>query len=479
MIVCPSCGHKNEEGTTECTSCGASLDDSAYRLCRICGALNPATHAYCRRCYSLLDISQVAPEVQATLTAGSADAAEATPSGGGPTAGERQEENVDDALSGGPEQSDVMATALQEGEEDRLFRQPGVRDGEGGPSAAIDPGLDPEGAIPLAASVMQPDLSSRSAARGPSDAERHTAELFRQTVTEHAPLAEPAHLVVPTQVRRVGRLGRLMISLLVLAAALIPFVGGGYTAEWVSPRASVQALYATVESLPSNEPVLISFDYGGTYSAELDPLVMTVMEHLARRSVPMLLMSTSPSGLGMADRTMDALAGSPNVPEMTYGVDYALLGFVPGEEAGLRTLTGGLARAFPTDIEEGQALAEMPIGEDVEGLGDIRHVFVLADDQVTVRQWVEQVQGRTGVHLHALVTTRVEPMLVPYRESAQLTSLLAAASGAAEYEVLSGIEGKGLLYSDGVVALAIVVLGLAVAANVGSRRASRPGEDDD
>jgi len=462
MIVCPSCGRRNRGDATVCVSCGASLEGSLYRTCHICGSLNPATNAYCHRCYSLLDDSVVGPEAEPEPTA--------------PAKDEIAERGSVDASVGSLATDRVEAESV---DEEGLFRQVAESSPTWRRIAEARRVADLDGPLPLEESAVRPQVGAPVPLREPSDAERHAAELFRQTVSERAPLAEPTRLVASSRVPKLGRLGRTMIYLLVLAAALIPFVTGGYTRSWVTPRASVAALYANVEGLSGDTPVLISFDYGATYSAEIDPLAVAVMAQMVDRSVPMLIMSTTPTGLGMADRVMDELIESQGLADLEYGADYALLGFVPGEEAGLRTLVGGLGRAFPTDAREGRPLGDLPIGADLETLEDVSHVFVLADDQITVRQWVEQVQGRTGVFLHALVTSRVEPMLVPYHESGQLTSLLAAATGAAEYEALSGYEGKGLLYSDGIAALALVVLGLALVANVTHERPRSPDEEDD
>lgn len=54
MIVCPSCQHRNPEGTAQCLSCGASLERFVYRACPSCGALNPAQNTFCHRCLSEL-----------------------------------------------------------------------------------------------------------------------------------------------------------------------------------------------------------------------------------------------------------------------------------------------------------------------------------------------------------------------------------------------------------------------------------------
>ena len=46
MVVCPSCGARNDPSQRFCGSCGANLE----RLCPSCGAINPVGFAFCGSC---------------------------------------------------------------------------------------------------------------------------------------------------------------------------------------------------------------------------------------------------------------------------------------------------------------------------------------------------------------------------------------------------------------------------------------------
>ena len=82
------------------------------------------------------------------------------------------------------------------------------------------------------------------------------------------------------------------------------------------------------------------------------------------------------------------------------------------------------------------------------------------------RGWVEQVQSRLALRLHALAAARLEAALTPYHESGQLSSLVAGVAGAAELERALGRDGRALGMVDGLLALAALLALVALAANV-------------
>ncbi len=142
-----------------------------------------------------------------------------------------------------------------------------------------------------------------------------------------------------------------------------------------------------------------------------------------------------------------------------------ILGYLPGQEAGLRALGAGLEQAFIADGARGRPLREWPLTQGLTTLRDFDQVILLADDAQTVRRWIEQVGGRHNVPLHALVTAAAEPLLVPYRQAGQLTTLINGAAGAAEYAAASGVGPSASVQTDGFALLFVLVLGMAIVTN--------------
>ena len=318
--------------------------------------------------------------------------------------------------------------------------------------------------LPLEPAVALPHRPLRRAAQPPSATGDYEAELFQQVAVERAPLQEGAQVVLPRKVQGLSRIGRITLYILVLLAGLSPSFTWGQTSSFVQPRESVLVLACALEELPAGAEVLLSFDYSPTYAGEMDPLALAVVRHLARRSVRMVVMSTKPEGIGLAEAIYRAIA--EEFPDYRYGEHYALLGYLPGQEAGLRTLNTALGDAFKVDYVQGRPLGELTVTSGLATLKDFDQIIIFSDDSLAVRRWIEQVQSQNDIAFHALVTSAVEPLLVPYQQSGQLLSLIPAASGAAEYEAASAANPSALVQSDAYAALFLLLLVVAIVTNV-------------
>ena len=355
---------------------------------------------------------------------------------------------------------------------------PGVSAVEALPAAAgasplegLDNLLDAEQVISL------PHRAVSAASRRASEVEQREAELFRQIATEPAPLDQPTRLALPQGTGRLSKVGRVLIYLLVLLAALTPTFSGGQTRFWVRPREGVAAFAQDIKSLREDSMVLISFDYDPAYAGELDPLILAVVRHLKRQSVRVAAMSIKPGGIGLALQVYAELSAED--PAYTMGEDFDVLGYLPGQEAGLSALSKGLGAAFAGDLGERATEGPSSILRDADTLADFAGIIVVSDSSEAVRLWLEQVQRRVDVPVDALVTARVEPMLVPYQQSGQLRSLIGGAYGAAEYEAASLAPPSALKNTDAYAALLALLVLIAIAANVprlGKRKRSSAQE---
>jgi hypothetical protein len=123
-------------------------------------------------------------------------------------------------------------------------------------------------------------------------------------------------------------------------------------------------------------------------------------------------------------------------------------------------------------------LSEIPVTSGLASVQDFEHVIILSDEGTIVRRWIEQVRRGNIILLHALVSARVEPILMPYERAGQLETLIGGAYGAAEYESASQMGGAAARSVDADVVLFLVMLLIAVITNVvyasrGDARSSR------
>lgn len=301
--------------------------------------------------------------------------------------------------------------------------------------------------IPMEPVIALPHRSIPQGERPPTEQERADAELFQQIAVEPAPLHTQILQLRPRRPEILSGAGRAILYVLVLLAALSPILTGGQTTAWVQPRRSVMQLASNLSSLPGGSVVLVSFEYSPSYAGELNPLVITVLRHVAAQSVPIVAMSTRPEGVGLAEQVLSAVADA--TPGYTYGQDYVILGYLAGQEAGLRTMAHSMADAFAVDHVLGGRLYEFPPTQGLATIQDAAQILLVADDDMAVRRWIEQLGSwysfqRTPLRMQALVTTRIEPMLVAYAEAGQLETVIAGVYGAPQYAVATGIGPDGI-----------------------------------
>ena len=268
-IACPLCRARYPDGAARCQVCGHDLTASFLRVCPICAALNPSASAHCRRCGGTL--AALSGAASPAVSAESSTALQPKPSG------------VDEGAVCATESAE-LAHPVFEGEEFIQALEPAEAH-----EIALDPLADLSAPLGLERSMAQPHRAALTPPPDPSEAERYDAALFEQIAGEpggimaHA-MAEGARRV-PREPRVVMPLGlRVTTYLLLLVAALAPFVLPPLSDGWVQPRAATVALGEAVAALPADSRVLLVWDYDASYSGELDPLAGTLIDSLQRAS---------------------------------------------------------------------------------------------------------------------------------------------------------------------------------------------------
>ncbi len=291
-----------------------------------------------------------------------------------------------------------------------------------------------------------PDQFVRAVSAATAVTPAHAETLAQVLARSTASLVRPRAVPMPRRERGLPWLAFLLL----LAAVLIPiFVPGLVPGGDRVPLALPAADFATqVQSLPPGARVLFSFDYDPSVSTELDWPVREVLADLKSRDAALLVMSTTPTGPGLAAR-------------MGLGETAALLGYLPGQEMGLQRLATSFSGAFPTDFQ-GRNVDEASTG--VRSLGDVALIITAASSQDAVRWWVEQVGSQVNTPICAIVSGAVEPAARSYYNSRQLAGLVSGWVGGLAYrqavspDAPMSAEGKAAIEAQSLGHLAIVVL---------------------
>lgn len=274
------------------------------------------------------------------------------------------------------------------------------------------------------------------------------------------------------RIRHLPFVAPLLLLLLLAGAWLVP-AGGGLRLGG-GDRAEVDRWADALDALPGEPLVLVGFDPDlGTY-AEIRPTVRVLLADLLNRDARLALVSMTPEGRALALSELDRL--SRRQANATRLLD---LGFVPGAEAALVSLT----RSLPVGGREGSIARRLADG----GMESVDAAVVIGGNDLGPRSWVEQVAPRTdGLPLLAVAPTVLLPELRPYMASGQLDALLATPGDGAAYRarvelgpldrLADSTEPPPLAILVGL-ALALLVLGQALMTRLGDAGGGAPAGD--
>jgi hypothetical protein len=301
----------------------------------------------------------------------------------------------------------------------------------------------------LAEPVVAIPRSAPSAGGQVDVTERHyaQAELLQRILAEEA--QEVPH-AAPKK-RRLSLTSGVVSAVLLLAAALPPILGTPTfpvpsTAQW-PPELS--PFIEKVNALPSGQPALVVFDYEPGYAGEMEAVAGPVIDHLMRQAVPLVSLSTRPTGPSLAERLLSRYSGLHSTPA---GTAYVHLGYLPGGPTAVQAfvaapraagLSGFLA---PESAAAGGPWAS-PILASVNHLSDFGAIVLLSAGAESARAWVEQAAPARGeTPLLLVVSAGVEPVMRPYYEATrpQVAGLLSGLPVALAYEQANGRQGDAL-----------------------------------
>ena len=490
MIVCPGCQHRNPEDARACQKCGSSLAGFAYRACPRCDALNPPDNSFCNRCLAQIRATEATANETDTSDCVScfAPGADSIPPQH-PAApavrpvrddsrsafrdvGKRERTSLTSAQDARPAQP---ASRSEEIAGERLphrsvrraekvpVEQADTPQPDRAPFRGVPQSWDELELLPIEASIARAHRPTYVPPRQPTAGEQELAATLEQLALGPPPLGErrrvreAAHESVPM------RAVRLLLSGLLLAAALVAAVGPGGLTGTAAPREAVLDLADSLAALGPDDTVLLAFAYTPSYSGEMTPMADAVIETLAQRGARVVAVGIDPAGVAMAQQRL-ARAESAHA-DYQYGTHYVVAGYLSGYRAGARALCEGWG-GLQVDAMRGMPWGELELTANLTGAGDVQRVVLLADDGSTARMWIEQLGACLAAPLDALVTGQLEATLTPYLISGQLDSLVAGGVAAGELEVALGVPPQAARWADGYAALLVILVLAAVAANV-------------
>ncbi|OQY79696.1 MAG: hypothetical protein B6D41_22310, partial [Chloroflexi bacterium UTCFX4] len=312
------------------------------------------------------------------------------------------------------------------------------------------------GVLPLALALTEPHtLSTTPPPRADS------GRIF-QTL-----LAEP--LAAATSAPTAAQTGRkfsskhaiyLVIALAALLALFLPAGGdelGLLGKNMVSSPSAV--FYDQLNALPATSVVLMAFEYTPGQVPELDPAARAILEILALRQTKVVASSSNPNGAILAQRLLEETQRAH--PDFMF----ANLGYIPGNEAGLKKLALGW---LPSDYRtaDGAAWSQSPLANQVRGMDDFAQIILMLGDSNGLNGWMTQVQPVIKTPIIAATTVALEPQARIYVNSKQLAASLRGLTGAAELELWSGNSGRAVKTVNALSFVGLALAGIIIIANL-------------
>lgn len=237
---------------------------------------------------------------------------------------------------------------------------------------------------------------------------------------------------------KIGDMDRRWIFIIIALVVLLPlFFPIGLP---IRPTDSTQTAYDAMDNLDPGSKVLVSCEYGPSTKPEVHPMVYAVLRHLFKNGHKVYITCLWPDGQFMAEEAIEEIAEQEF--NLTYGKDYVLLGFRPGNEAVVKGIVSNIRKLYSTDAR-GTLTDKIPMMEGINQLVDFDFIFTASAGYPGTVEWVQYGADPTGVPMSTGVTSIQVNEVMPYVQSGQVKGILAGMPGAAEYEKLVGVPGIG------------------------------------
>jgi len=261
---------------------------------------------------------------------------------------------------------------------------------------------------------------------------------------------------------KLGKVDRRWIFLIIGAVVIIPlFFPLGLP---IRATATTQQAYDAIDQLPKGSKILLSCEYGPSTKPEIHPMVMAVLRHLFKNEHKVYVTCLWPDGQFLAEEALDKVAEEEY--GLTYGEDYVLLGFRPGNEAVVKGIVSDLRKLYTIDAR-GTKVTDIPMMNGVNRFEDFDFLFSASAGYPGTIEWVQYAVDPTDVPMSTGTTSIQVNEIMPYIQAGQVNGILAGMPGAAEYEALIGVPGIGTSGMDAQSIAHLVIVIFIVLGNIG------------
>jgi len=261
---------------------------------------------------------------------------------------------------------------------------------------------------------------------------------------------------------KLGKVDRRWIFIIIGIVVLIPLMFP--LSLPIRATATTQQVYDAIEKLPHGSKVLLSCEYSPSTKPELHPMVVSFLRHCFRNKHKIYITCLWPDGQFMAEEALSEVAEKEF--DVTYGSDYVLLGFRPGNEAVVKGIVSDLRKLYTTDVR-GTKVENIPMMKGINRFEDFDFLFSASAGFPGTIEWVQYAVDPTNVPMSTGTTSIQVNEVIAYVQAGQVQGILAGMPGAAEYENLIGLPGIGTSGMDAQSVAHLVIVLFIVLGNLG------------
>ncbi|NLO06151.1 MAG: hypothetical protein GX131_10030 [candidate division WS1 bacterium] len=234
---------------------------------------------------------------------------------------------------------------------------------------------------------------------------------------------------------RLLALDRRYVFIGIALAVTIPIITA-LTLPLGEPAPPTVAVYEFIEGLEPGDVVMVAIDYSPSSMPELHPQAIALVRHALQKDLRVISVTLNPQGTALARDLMARVGAEVGAED---GVDYVHLGFKPGGSQVILGMGESIRQVYPTTAD-GRPTGTLPVMEGVNTYADIALLVDFAAGNLPFA-WIAYAGERYNQDLAAGITAVMATDLYPYLQSGQLVGVINGLKGAAEYEVLLGVEG--------------------------------------
>ena len=219
--------------------------------------------------------------------------------------------------------------------------------------------------------------------------------------------------------------------------------------------------YDYMDKLPAGSFVLFSLDYDPSTAPELHPQAMAMIRHAFKNNLRVGAITFIAGATGLIEQVFSVVPGEFKKEN---GKDYVVFPYQPNSLAVMTQMASDMYVIYDKD-KDGNDAKSLPVMQGVKNYKNMALIVEITGTAL-LDSWVAFVGDKYGVPVIGGVTAISQPGYGPYLQKKQLKGLLGGMKGAAEYEYLIKMPGKGTSGIDSLSLAHVMVAILIIFSNI-------------